>query len=263
MKNNPIGIFDSGVGGLSIWKHIHTLMPLESTIYIADSKNAPYGEKSPDEITKLSILCTEFLLKHDVKAIVVACNTATTNAINYLRATYSIPFIGIEPATKPAAIATKTGKIGILATKGTLASELFLNTSQAYRGDVEIIERVGKGLVDIVESGNLENAKPLLEEYLTPMIEAGVDNIVLGCTHYPFLKPVIEKIIPDGISIVDSGAAVARQTKSILNSKNISAHRQDPADHKLFTSGDLSLASYFAQHVGQGKFSIERYEPIS
>ena len=144
-SNHPIGIFDSGVGGLSIWKDIHELLPNESTVYLADSINAPYGDKPQEEIIKFSINNTEALIKKGCKIIVVACNTATTNAISVLRKNYKLPFIGIEPATKPAAIKTITGKIGILATRGTLVSELFSNTSQKYRGQVRIFETIEMG----------------------------------------------------------------------------------------------------------------------
>ncbi len=187
-NNNPIGIFDSGVGGLSIWKEIHQLFPCESTIYLADSKHAPYGEKSKQEIIDLCIKNTELLLSKGCKLIVVACNTATTNAIEYLRKNYKVPFIGIEPAIKPAALQTKTKKIGILATKGTLSSKLFNSTTEMYADNIEIIEQVGTGLVTQIESGELNspNTFRLLEKYLKPMIAQNIDYLVLGCTHYPF-----------------------------------------------------------------------------
>jgi len=213
-NNNPIGIFDSGVGGLSIWKEIHQLFPCESTIYLADSKHAPYGEKSKQEIIDLCIKNTELLLSKDCKLIVVACNTATTNAIEYLRKNYNVPFIGIEPAIKPAALQTKTKKIGILATKGTLSSKLFNSTSELYADNIEIIEQVGTGLVTLIENGDLNSPKTtaLLQEYVLPMVDKNIDYLVLGCTHYPFLIPQIKKIIPPHIQIIDSGEAVAKQT---------------------------------------------------
>lgn len=223
-NNSPIGIFDSGLGGLSVTKEIISLLPNESTIYLADSINAPYGEKSKEQIIEFSIKNTELLVKLGCKIIVVACNTATTNAIKILRSNYNLPFIGIEPAIKPAALNTKTGKIGVLATKGTLASDLFLNTSSKFN-DVEFIEVEGKNLVSLIESGKIENTKSLLEEYLIPMIEKGVDNIVLGCTHYPFLIPIIKEIVPKEINIIDSGLAVAKQTKSILSINNLLANK--------------------------------------
>ncbi len=219
-NNRPIGIFDSGIGGTSIWAAIHQLLPNEKTIYLADSKNAPYGQKSKAEIIDLSKKNTEFLLKMDCKLIVVACNTATTNAIQELREKYKVPFIGIEPAIKPAATNSKTQTIGILATQGTLNSELFHKTTEKYH-DTKIIEQVGHGLVQLIENGEINSPEmnQLLHSYLTPMIEANIDYLVLGCSHYPYLIPQIKKIVPEHIHIIDSGEAVAKQTQKILNEK--------------------------------------------
>lgn len=219
-NNNPIGVFDSGIGGTSIWSAIHDLLPNEKTIYLADSKNAPYGQKSKDEIVALSKKNVEFLLDNNCKLIVVACNTATTNAIRELRADYDIPFVGIEPAIKPAANNSQTQVIGILATKGTLNSELFNKTAEMFQ-NTTIIEQVGYGLVQLIEDGNLHSPEmtQLLESYLQPMIDANIDYLVLGCSHYPYLIPQIKKILPDHIKIIDSGEAVARQTKNLLRDK--------------------------------------------
>ncbi|MBB4800172.1 glutamate racemase [Flavobacterium nitrogenifigens] len=219
-NNNPIGVFDSGIGGTSIWSAIHDLLPNEKTIYLADSKNAPYGQKSKDEIVALSKKNVEFLLDNNCKLIVVACNTATTNAIRELRADYDIPFVGIEPAIKPAANNSQTQVIGILATKGTLNSELFNKTAEMFQ-NTTIIEQVGYGLVQLIEDGNLYSPEmtQLLESYLQPMIDANIDYLVLGCSHYPYLIPQIKKILPDHIKIIDSGEAVARQTKNLLRDK--------------------------------------------
>lgn len=221
MTNNPIGLFDSGIGGTSIWKEIHELLPNENTIYLADSKNAPYGQKSKEEIIALSIKNTELLLNLNCKIIVVACNTATTNAIKELRAKYDVPFIGIEPAIKPAALKSSTHTIGILATKGTLSSELFHQTAEKFQ-ETKIIEQIGYGLVPLIENGNINSKEinELLITYLKPMIEANIDYLVLGCSHYPYLIPQIKKILPENIKIIDSGEAVARQTKHILQEKN-------------------------------------------
>ena len=255
MKNDqPIGVFDSGVGGLSIWKEIHQLLPNEASIYLADSLNAPYGAKDKQVIIDLSIKNTEILISRGCKLIEIACNTATTNAISYLRSHYNVPFIGIEPATKPAAIATNTKKIGILATKGTLVSELFINTSAKYRGGVEIIETIGEGLVPIIESGNLSDANELLKKYLTPMIDAGVDNIVLGCSHYPFLQEQIKKIVPANITIIDSGAAVARQTKNTLESLELTTSGHSPKI-EFFTNSKIEVLDLFLERIG-----VENYE---
>jgi glutamate racemase len=219
-NNNPIGIFDSGIGGTSIWSAIHKLLPNEKTIYLADSKNAPYGQKTKEEIISLSKKNVDFLLEKNCKIIVVACNTATTNAIAELRAEYDIPFIGIEPAIKPAANKSQTQVIGILATKGTLNSELFNKTAEMFH-DTKIVEQVGYGLVQLIEDGNLNSPEmtQLLESYLRSMIDANIDYLVLGCSHYPYLIPQIKKILPDHIHIIDSGEAVARQTQTILREK--------------------------------------------
>lgn len=235
-NNNPIGLFDSGIGGTSIWKEIHQLIPNEDTIYLADSKNAPYGEKSKEEIIHLSCKNTEFLLNQNCKMIVVACNTATTNAIKELRAKYNIPFIGIEPAIKPAALHSQTQKIGILATKGTLNSELFYKNVEQFQ-DIQIIEQIGFGLVELIENGKIdsEEMRKVLNQYLQPMIEADIDYLVLGCSHYPYLIPQIKKILPKNITIIDSGEAVARQTKKILEEKV--GFRQTPKESsQLFYS---------------------------
>ncbi|MFD1294782.1 glutamate racemase [Lutibacter holmesii] len=217
-KHQAIGLFDSGIGGTSIWKEVVKLLPNERTVYVADSKNAPYGQKSEKEILELSIKNTEFLISKGCKLIIVACNTATTNAIEYLRNTYNIPFIGIEPAIKPAALYSKTDAIGILATKGTLTSKLFEKTANEYTKNITIIEQHGKGLVELIESGKLNSdaTKKLLVEYLSPMLKFNIDHLVLGCTHYPYLIPQIKEIIGPLVNIIDSGEAVAKQTKTVL-----------------------------------------------
>lgn len=217
VNNNPIGLFDSGVGGTSIWREINKLIPNESCIYLSDSKNAPYGQKNKQEIIDLSIKNTNFLLKEKCKLIVVACNTATTNAIKELRSKFDIPFIGIEPAIKPAATNSKTNTIGILATQGTLNSDLFHETVSNFE-NVTIIEQIGHGLVQLIENGEINSTRmqELLQEYLNPMIAANIDYLVLGCSHYPYLLPEIKKILPKSIHIIDSGEAVAKQTLAIL-----------------------------------------------
>jgi len=223
MQHNsaPIGIFDSGVGGTSIWKEIHSLLPYENTLYLADSKHAPYGTRSKDEIISLSIKNTEFLLNKGCKIIVVACNTATTNAIEVLRSKYEVPFIGIEPAIKPAALQSKTKAIGILATQGTLSSALFHKTSQEFAKDIEVTEVIGEGLVPLIEAGEIESESLYrkLKEFIAPMIEKNIDHLVLGCSHYPYLIPMLRKILSSDVKIIDSGAAVALQTKAILQEK--------------------------------------------
>ncbi len=241
-KDNPIGIFDSGVGGTSIWKEIHELLPLEHTIYLADSVNAPYGEKPAEEIIRLSVKNTEKLLQMGAKIIVVACNTATTNAIQHLRSSYTIPFIGIEPAIKPAALNTRTKSIGILATKGTLTSALFAKTSDLYSKDNRVVEVVGKGLVEQIEKGQKDapQVEQMLRQLLQPMLDAGIDYLVLGCSHYPYLIPTLKKILPQHVTIIDSGMAVAKQTKHVLQSLGLLTDEQQKTP-EFFTNADPEI----------------------
>lgn len=241
-NSQPIGLFDSGIGGTSIWKEIHQLLPNENTVYLADTKNAPYGQRSKDEIIELSIKNTEFLLEQNSKIIVVACNTATTNAIKELRQKFDIPFIGIEPAIKPAANNSKTQTIGILATKGTLNSELFNKTAEKFQ-DTTIIEQVGFNLVKLIEEGQMhsEEMTSLLHKYLQPMIEANIDYLVLGCSHYPYLIPQIKEILPKHIQIIDSGEAVARQTQKLLEEKNILNHNNIPSTSQFYTNANTEV----------------------
>lgn len=256
MSSQSIGIFDSGVGGTSIWKEINTILPNESTIYLADSKNAPYGEKEKSKILELSIKNTELLLNKGCKLIVIACNTATTNAISYLRKNYDVPFIGIEPAIKPAALKTKTNTIGVLATRGTLSSELFSKTSDLYANGIKVIEQYGDGLVPLIEADKIQSAemRDLLSKYLKPMISSKVDYLVLGCTHYPYLIKEIKKILPPAIQIIDSGEAVARQTKAILTANNILNEAVNLPIVKFYSNTDSELLKRFLTDV---KINIE------
>ena len=241
-KDQPIGIFDSGVGGTSIWREIHSLLPLEHTLYLADSAHAPYGEKSRQEITDLSVKNTRKLLEMGCKIIVVACNTATTNAIKHLRSEFSIPFIGIEPAIKPAALNSRTKVIGILATRGTLSSELFAVASDLYSQNAKVVEVVGTGLVKAIEKGDLnsESTEMLLRSLLSPLLKANIDYLVLGCSHYPYLIPLLKKILPEGVKIVDSGLAVANQTKNVLKDLDLLADSQQ-SPPEFFSNGNPEI----------------------
>ncbi|MBN4047226.1 glutamate racemase [bacterium AH-315-P13] len=245
MSKQPIGVFDSGVGGTSIWKEIHALLPNESTIYLADSKYTPYGKKSKEKIIELSLKNTELLLDKDCKLIVVACNTATTNAIKKLRETYPIPFIGIEPAIKPAAFQTKTKTVGILATKGTLTSELFHETTHLFANKIRVVEQIGEGIVQLIESGktNSQEMKTLLQLHLKPLLEANIDCLVLGCTHYPYLIPILVNMLPKHIKIIDSGEAVARQTKAILQQNNLLNTEITKPQIQFYTNSNTEVMS--------------------
>ena len=223
MSQNPIGIFDSGLGGLTIYSEIHKLLPHENIIYLADSKNAPYGGKSREEIIRISVKNTEFLLEQGCKLIVVACNTASTNAVKYLREHYEVPIIRVQPAIKPAALNSKTRVVGMLATKGTLESELLFETAQRFAQGVKVVEQVGEGLVSLIETGKMRSPEMtrLLRKYVEPMLDQNIDQLVLGCTHYPFLTDQIQEITGDRVRIVDSGEAIARQTRVILEQEGL------------------------------------------
>lgn len=257
-NNQPIGIFDSGIGGTSIWKEINQLLPNENTLYLADSANAPYGKKSKSEIIDLCCKNVDFLIQNNAKMIVVACNTATTNAIKELRNKYKIPFIGIEPAIKPAALKSNTKAIGILATQGTLNSELFHKQVENFN-HIKIVEQVGHGLVELIESGKIDSPemKKLLQSYVKPMIQANIDYLVLGCSHYPYLIPQIKQILPATIQIIDSGLAVAKQTHVVLNENNILNQNKTKGKNIFHTNSDslvLKNILGFSKNVFQTKF---------
>ncbi len=252
MNKHPIGIFDSGLGGLTIWKEIRTLLPHEDCYYLADSKHAPYGDKPSEEIIRLSVKNTKFLLARRCKLIVVACNTATTNAISFLREHYDVPFIGIEPAIKPAALHTNTGKVGVLATKGTLSSSLFHHTTRNHAAGITVIDQIGTGLVPLIEAGQARSGetKALLSKYLRPMLEAGVDQIVLGCTHYPFLIPLLEELLPEHINILDCGMAVARQTQRVLSENELLNPSSKPGTHQFYTNKSPEILKDMLAYLG-------------
>ncbi len=260
-KNSPIGVFDSGVGGSSIWQEIHKLLPFENVVYLADSKNAPYGNKSSEEITALSIKNVEKLLELGCKIIVVACNTATTNAISTLRENYEIPIIGIEPAIKPAALQTTSKSIGILATKGTLSSALFSRTTQEFRKDISVVEIIGEGLVPLIEAGNLGGPEmiALLKKHTKPMIDANVDYVVLGCSHYPYIIPQLKKILPKNVKIIDSGEAVARQTKTVLQSLNLLREEHTTPKLQFYTNAETDTLKFLLKEYAE-KISVENMD---
>ena len=215
----PIGIFDSGIGGISVMSHIQSLLPDESLAYVADSLYAPYGPKSNHEILYRSIAIIDYLIKNkSAKLIVVACNTATAAAIKDLRQLYEIPIIGMEPAIKPATKSTKCKRVGILATNATLESAKFSALLETYSGEIEFNTQPCSGLVELIEQGRINDSsiKNLIQKYLDPLIERKVDTIVLGCTHYIFIKNIIENIMGPKVKIIDTGFAVARQVKSEL-----------------------------------------------
>ena len=227
-----IGIFDSGSGGLSVLREILRVLPRERYIYYADNANCPYGEKTPEFIRRRGRAITEYLLSRGAKIIVVACNTATAAAISTLRNEYPVRFIGMEPAVKPAALSSKTGVIGVLATAGTLKGSKYLTTKGIYEDDVKIVEHVGQGFVELVENGILDGpvAEETVRKSLQPLLEAGADRIVLGCTHYPFLRKVIQRVAGPDVTIIDPAPAVARHLLDVMREEGLVASTGSATD---------------------------------
>ena len=244
-----IGIFDSGAGGLSVYREIVKLLPQEQYVYFSDNAHCPYGEKTAAYIQDRARTITEILLGLGADIIVVACNTATAAAIATLREEYpNVPFIGMEPAVKPAALGTETGVIGVLATAGTLKGSKYLKTRGQYQDDVRIVEHVGEGFVELVENGILDGPEAFetVKASLQPLLDAGADRIVLGCTHYPFLRPVIEAIAGPSVQVIDPAPAVARQTVRILDEWGFPTG-EGPFSVDLYYSGEPdSLRRIFA-----------------
>lgn len=215
-----IGVFDSGIGGLSVLREIHRLCPTQSTLYIADQLHIPYGQKSQTDLLQYCDSITQYLIKRGSKLIVVACNTATAAAIDQLRAQYpDVPFVGMEPALKPAAQLTKVGKVGVLATAGTFKSQRYAQLMKRFAADVQFFENDCVGLVEQIERGALQTAKTqeMLEQFINPMLENQIDTLILGCTHYPFVESLIDLIVGDGVTVINPAPAVAKQVKRTIN----------------------------------------------
>lgn len=222
----PIGVFDSGVGGLSVLAEIARLLPNESLLYVADCGHIPYGEKSPEFIRERCRAVAQFFREQGAKAMVLACNTATVAAVADLRERYpEWPLVGMEPAVKPAAAATRSGVVGVLATTGTLQSAKFAALLDRFANDVRVITQPCPGLVELIEAGDLSSPvlRELLQGYVDPLLAAGCDTLILGCTHYPFLKPLLAEMIPPSVALIDTGAAVARQLKRLLVERELLA----------------------------------------
>jgi glutamate racemase len=260
-EETPIGIFDSGVGGLSIARCIRNTLQAESLIYIADQGFSPYGTKSKQEIEVRSNCVIDFLIDQGCKAIVVACNTATVNSIDKLRIKYDIPLVGVEPGVKPAALNTKTGVVGILATALTLNSDSFKELKASYSEQVNVEMEACPDLVELVEEGSFSSAEALkqIENYVVPLLDKGADHIVLGCTHFSFLIPLIEKIVKDKAVIVDTAMPVAIELKRRLLMVNLLNQAATPGGVE-FWSSEVSektserISTLWGQKVKVSKF---------
>jgi glutamate racemase len=239
-NSSPIGIFDSGIGGLSVWREIARQLPHEDTLYFADQIHIPYGPRSLQQIRSFSETITRFLLERGCKIIVVACNAASAAALKYLRATFpDVPFVGMEPAVKPAAETTHTGVVGVLATPATFQGELFASVVERFANGVQLVKEVCPGLVQQVEAGRLDTPDTLemLDRFLQPIRAAGADTIVLGCTHYPFVIEAIRHLAP-GVNVIDPAPAIARQVDRVLHERKLGGHADRIGQHRFVTSGD-------------------------
>ncbi len=240
-NTNPIGVFDSGVGGLSVLRAMREQMPHEHVIYFGDQGHVPYGPRSMAEIQKFSEDITRFLLEHNSKLIVVACNTASAAALKYLREKFpAVPFVGMEPAVKPAAESTKTGRVGVLATPATFQGALYASVVERFGAGVELFQHTCPGLVNQIENGelNTRSTRAILEDALYPMLEKNIDTVVLGCTHYPFVIPLIQDIAGKNVRVIDPAPAVARQAKRLLESRGLVNTASASGEIRFFTSGE-------------------------
>ncbi|WP_041274516.1 glutamate racemase [Desulforamulus reducens] len=236
----PIGVFDSGVGGLSVARDIRKLLPLEDIIYYADSAYCPYGDKDPQTIRQREKAIGEFLVSQGCKLIVVACNTASSAGLEYLRRFLKVPVVGMEPGVKPAVAATRNGKIGVLATCVTIAGDRFSSLVKRYAEETEVITQPCPGLVELIESGKLNapETEEKLRTFLQPILDKKADTIVLGCTHYPFLRPMLESLAGPGVSVIDTGQAVAKQVSRVLSACNLAKNSGPLGTEQFYTSGN-------------------------
>ena len=265
-RTSPIGIFDSGVGGLSVLRAIREQMLEESVIYFGDQGHIPYGQRPMEQIRNFSETITKFLLEQDAKMIVVACNTASAAALKVLREKFpDVQFVGMEPAVKPAAEQTSTGKVGVLATPATFQGALYASVVERFANGVELFQNTCNGLVQQIEQGNLNGDETcrILEDALLPMLEKNIDTVVLGCTHYPFVIPLIERIVGENVRVIDPAPAVAKQVKRLLEAGGIKSQRSARGQVRLFTSGDVaSLKSLLPLLLGEDG-EIEKVEWLS
>ena len=254
-KNNKIGLFDSGVGGLSVFQEVKKLLPDKEYIFLADQAHVPYGRKTQKELQNLSSRIVKFLLMSDIGILVVACNTATCYALDYLRQVFALPIIGVVPAIKPASKLTKNNKIAVMSTPATAKSDYLKNLSKKFARDKEVMLLGCKGLEDAVETLDRKTIKTLLDKYTKDVRDFGADTVVLGCTHYPFLKTQIKKRIGPNIRILDSGHAIAKRTSQLL--KDREDRTKSKAIETFYTTGDPQKFSQVASQLLKYKISAQ------
>ena len=262
MNNSPIGVYDSGLGGLSVWRELRLRLAEESLIYLGDGKNCPYGGRSREDIERFAESAVEYLVERGVKMVVVGCNTATTAAIDHLRAKWpNLPIVGLEPAVKPACLNSATRRIAVLATKHSLQSDMFLRTAARYADDVEVLKVVGKEFVEIVEANEelTQRGEEAVRRVVEPLLDKQIDYIVLGCTHYPFLRSQIERVIGNrDVKVIDSGEAVARRVEWLLERYDIRAERGHRATYDFATFAD---DDYLGRLRQRGEQILGDYKP--
>ncbi|HPR35809.1 MAG: glutamate racemase [Anaerolineaceae bacterium] len=248
----PIGVYDSGVGGLSVLRAIHNQLPSEATLYFADQAKVPYGERPLEEVRQLAEGVTRMLMSQGAKLIVIACNTASAAALKHLRALYpEFPFVGMEPAVKPAAEQTLSGKVGVLATPSTFQGELYASVVERFAKDVQIYEATCPGLVKQIERGYLNTylTRGILQRALQPMLAEGVDTLVMGCTHFPFVIPLIQQIAGENVRVIDPAPAIARQTERVLIQQYLTRSSSAEPAHYYLTSGDPTRFSRLLEQL--------------
>lgn len=249
----PIAVFDSGVGGLSVFFAMHQQLPAEDLIYLADQAHVPYGQRPMQQIRDFSEQITRYFLTLDAKLVVVACNTASASALHYLRQSFpETPFVGMEPAVKPAAEETASGVVGVLATEATFQGELYASVVERFANGVELLQDPCLGLVAEIEKGEFEGEKAhqILDKALQPMLEAGIDTVVLGCTHYPFVFPLIRRIVGPGVRLIDPSPAVARQVGRVLEARGIRNEGEIGGSRRYLTTGDGQVMGNMLHMMG-------------
>jgi len=266
---DPIGVFDSGVGGLSVLREIRRELPSEDLIYVADSGYAPYGDRPAEYVQARAVAMVEFLDRQGIKAVVVACNTATGIAVDALRARFHLPIVAIEPAVKPAVARTRSAVVGVMATTQTLSSQKFSKLVKAHAGDVQVLSQPCPGLVEQVEAGELSSAatRALVERYVRPLVEKGADTIVLGCTHYPFVSAVIQEVAGPGVTVIDPAVAVARELRRRLQAQTMLAPATHHGHEQFWTTGPTGqvqavVAQLWAKDVDVHAVPSPRPDPL-
>jgi glutamate racemase len=256
----PVGVFDSGVGGLSVLREIRAALPGEDLVFVADSRHVPYGDKSPECIRARSLALARFLVARGAKAIVVACNTATAAAAEPLREALAVPVVAMEPAVKPAAAATRSGVVGVIATVGTLESARFAALLARFGAGIEVVTQPAPGLVERIEAGDLDGpaTRALVERFTAPLVAAGADTIVLGSTHYPFVRPLIARIVGPEVALVDTGAAVARQLARVLETSGLRRHDTTRGSEAFWTSGDVDVVGPVVSRLWGAPVAVTR-----